>query len=210
MEDEINETNKDGLESTGADVDTSPKGGDNKDAGTKEVVFDELPDEIKKYIDRERTRASKTAREHALSDPQLRETIKTELEREAQMSAEEKLQAREKEIMKKSSELSAREYLMKNGNLFGDNLESALDFVVTTDKNETLARSEKYVQTLQKMVEVATDVKVKELLKAQPKPQRSGKTNKAFKDMSFDERLKLKQTDPSRYNTEMQKTKARI
>ncbi len=126
------------------------------------------------------------------------------------MSAEEKLQAREQDLMKKTSELSAREYLMKEGNLFGTDLESALEFVVTTNTDETLAKSQKYVQTLQKIVETATDSKVKELIKGQPKPQTKGTHGKAFKDMSFDERVQLKNADPSRYYAEMDKLKTRI
>lgn len=177
----------------------------------KELSFDDLDDDVKRLIDKERTKASKTARQNAFKDPQFRESIKAQLEKEAQMSAEEKLRAKEESIMRKTSELSAREYLMKNGNLFGDDLEDALDFVVTTDVDATLEKSQKYVSTLQKMINSATEKKVQDLIKNQPKPREKTETRvKAFKDMTYNERVQLKQTDPSRFQTEMNKLKSRI
>jgi len=185
-----------------------PKGGEGKEPETK-VVFDELDDSIKRFIDQERTKASKTAREKAVKDPQLRESIRQQLKKEAQMSAEEKLRIQEEEIMKKTSELSAREYLMKEGNLFGEDLEDGLAFVVSTDKDATLAKSEKYVETLNKMITKATQREVTRLTK-QPKPKTKSTQPKAFKDMSFDERVKLKEADPARYKAEMAKVQSKI
>lgn len=192
------------------EVDTEPKGADTQpNTEPREIVFDELDDDIKKFIDRERTKASKTAREKAYKDPQFRESVRREVEEEAKLSAEDKLRIKEEAIMRKASELSAKAYLMQEANLFGEELDDALELIVSTDEEKTLAKAEKYVKTLKKMVTNATELEVAKLVK-QPKPKTQSTQPKAFKDMSFDERVKLKQTDPARYKAEMAKVQSKI
>ena len=176
----------------------------------KEIVFDELDDNIKRYIDQERTKASKTAREHALKDPNIRDRIKAELEKDAQMTVEQKLQAREHDLAIKSSGLVAREYLMTNGGLTGEDLDEALSFVVSDNEEKTLANSESYVTSLKRMIDKATDIKVKEIMQSQPKPKTGKTVNKAFKDMNYNERLAFKQSDPTRFKEEQAKLEVNI
>lgn len=194
-----------GVDSTNTNVEPN-----NTNVEPKEIVFDELDDNIKKFIDRERTKASKTAREHALKDPKIREKLRSELEAEAKLTAEQKLQIEMEKVSRKTNELTAREYLMKNGNLSGDDLDTALTFVVSTDEAETLSKVESYVTSLQKIINSATEKKVQEIMKSQPKPKTQKTVTKAFKDMNYNERLELKQADPSRYKAEMDKIKTRI
>lgn len=194
-----------GVDSTNTNVEPN-----NTNVEPKEIVFDELDDNIKKFIDRERTKASKTAREHAFKDPKIREKLRAELEAEAKLTAEQKLQIEMEKVSRKANELTAREYLMKNGNLSGDDLDTALTFVVSTDEAETLSKVESYVTSLQKIINSATEKKVQEIMKSQPKPKTQKTVTKAFKDMNYNERLELKQADPSRYKAEMDKIKTRI
>ena len=98
---------------------------------------------------------------------------------------------------------------MQEANLFGEQLDDVLELIVSTDEEATLNKAEKYVNTLKKIVTIATESEVAKLVK-QPKPKTQSTQPKSFKDMSFDERVKLKQTDQARYKAEMAKVQSKI
>jgi len=176
----------------------------------KKVDFDSLPDEIKRFIDQERTKASNTAREkakrEALKDPDIIKAITAQVEEEAKMTAEEKASKILKEAILRENKLDAREKLVKAGIMGDDHLPKLLDLVVTEDKTATLERTDVIVNLYTALVESGIEAKTREQLKNQPKPKTPDTVTKEFKDMSYNERLALKEKDPARYKAEMAKT----
>jgi len=186
-----------------------PDGEDEANTEPKEIIFSELSPEIQKFIDQQRTKASDTARKNAVNDPSLREQIRLQAEADAQLTVEQKLELRTAELDKRDNELTARKILM-NGGLAGEDLEDALLFVVNNDATKTLELSEKYINSMNRRVDTATELKVASLIKKQPKPKQTHTTAKAFKDMTYSERVEVKQTDPSRFKEEQSKLASKI
>lgn len=187
------------------------KGGQNEPA--KEIKFDDLDPEIQRFIDQERTSASRTSRERALrdavNDPEIEKAIRERIIREDSMTLDEKLVTREKAIALRENRLEAREKLVEAG-LVGDELTDVLELLVTDDLNDTMSRAEIFVTTFNEAVAKATEAKTRELVKGIPKPKVSQTSAKPFKDLSFKERAELKERDPSRYNAEMEKLSKKI
>lgn len=191
-----------------------PKGNEDDTKKTpEEVKFEDLPEEVRKFIDRERTKASKTAREkarrEALEDPELKKSIREQLEKEANMSAEEKIQEMANSIAKRENRLDAKERLQDAG-LKGDELTDILELVVSEDRESTMAKTDRFVRLFKSSLDSALEAKTKELVKGTPKPKSNSAPAKSFKDMSFDERAQLKKSDPARYEAEMKKSRTRI
>lgn len=71
-----------------------------------------LPPEVQAIIDRERTQASKTARANALkdaaTDPQIQAAVRAQLEKEAQMTADDRVAEKERELDQKQVALDIR------------------------------------------------------------------------------------------------------
>lgn len=206
VDEKVDET----VESTEPSGDDAKKG---KSKETEEVKFDDLPENVRKFIDRERTKASNTAREkakkEAMKDPEIQKTIREQLEQEANMTAEEKMQETMKEVAKRENQLDAREMLQENG-IKGDELKEVLDLVVSEDRDNTIGKTERFIKLFKNSVATATEEKTRELIKSTPKPKTNTSSTKSFKDMSFDERAELKKSDPSRYKAELDKTRRRI
>ncbi len=181
---------------------------------TEEVVFDTLPDNVKRFIDQERTKASKTSREKAmrdaLNDPDVVTAIKTKIETEANLSAEERLSQRAKDIALKESRVEARELLVKNGIVNKDEIEGVLSLIVSDNLGDTLTRANTFVTLFNATVASETERKTKGILKDTPKPQNSPTSTKSFKDMGFDERMQLKSKDPAKFEAEMAKVRSTI
>lgn len=196
-------------------VNPEPKGAEptNPTPKKKEIVFDELDDDVKAFIDQQRTQASRTAREKALrdavKDPEIKKAIRTEIEEEAKLSAEEKVRQREQQISLRENRIEAREKLIAAG-ITGEGLVKVLDFVVTDDKDTTLSKTETFVNTFTAMVASAAEAKTKELIKQTPKPKTNVTVPKEFKEMTFEERKNLMETDPARYKAELAKITSRI
>lgn len=182
---------------------------------TPEVVlkFEDLDPEVQKFVDRERTQASKTAREKAMRDAlgndDIRNAIKAELEAEATLTAEQKLERRNKELDLKANRVDAREKLVQGG-LVGEDLNEALELVVTEDSEATIAKVNKFLELVNRAVSSETEKLNRESLRKTPKPNASPPVTKEFKDMGFEERIQLSEKDPSRYKAEMEKLRSKI
>lgn len=197
------------------ETETEPKGAEEetKKADKKEIVFDELDDEVKRFIDQQRTQASKTAREKALrdavKDPEIQQAIRAQLEEEAKLTAEERVAQKEKAISERENRIEAREKLVEAG-ITGEDLTKVLQFVVSVDKDTTLERTQSFIDTFSAMVESATTAKTRELIKGTPKPKTSATTTKDFKDMDSNEREALKRADPAKFKAEAEKLRKKI
>lgn len=179
----------------------------------EEVKFEDLPPAVQKYVDRERNKASMTAREKAkrdaLKDPDVRTALKAELEADATLTAEQKVERRMQEALAIENKALARERLVENG-IVGEDLQEILELVVTTDSETTMAKVDKFVSLVKKAVNTESEKLTRTALRQSPKPQTTPTETKAFKDMTFDERQKLKATDYSRFKAEMEKLRVKI
>ena len=179
----------------------------------EEIKFEDLSPEIQKFIDRERGKASMTAREKArrdaLKDPDIRKTLQDELEAEATLTAEQKVERRLKEALTIESRALAREKLVDNG-ITGEELSEILELVVTDDKDATLARVDKFAGVVKKALEKEQERNTRKALQNTPKPKTQTTETKDFKDMGFEERMKLKEADPAKYKAEMEKLRTKI
>ncbi len=179
----------------------------------EEVKFETLPPEVQRFVDRERTKASLTAREKAkrdaLKDPDIRTALKAELEAEATLTAEQKVERRMQEALAIENRALAREKLVENG-IVGEDLQEILELVVTTDSETTMAKVDKFVNLVKKAVNAESEKLTRAALRQSPKPQTTPTETKAFKDMTFDERQKLKATDYARFKAEMEKLRVKI
>jgi predicted lipase len=179
----------------------------------EEIKFEDLSPEIQKFIDRERGKASMTAREKArrdaLKDPDIRKTLQEELEAEATLTAEQKVERRLKEALTIESRALAREKLVDNG-ITGEELSEILELVVTDDKDATLARVDKFAGVVKKALEKEQERNTRKALQNTPKPKTQTTETKDFKDMGFEERMKLKEADPAKYKAEMEKLRTKI
>lgn len=197
----------------------APEPNDGKDNPTgagkapEEIKFEDLPPEVQKFVDRERLRASTTAREkakrEALNDPDIKNAIKAELEAEATLTAEQKVERRLKEAQTIENRALAREKLV-NGGFVGDALEEILSLVVSDDVEATNAKVDKFLNVVKNAVESESERRTREALRKTPKPVVNSTNTKEFKDMGFEERMKLRETDPQRYNAEMEKLRVKI
>ena len=180
---------------------------------TEEIKFEDLAPNIQKFVDRERTKASTTARDKALRDalhnPDIQKAIKTELEAEATLTAEQKLERRSKELDLKSNKVDAREKLVAGG-LVGEDLNEALEIVVSDDPVTTQARVDKFLNVIKKAVTSESERSKRESLRNTPKPNTGVTVTKEFKDMNFEERIKLRDIDPTKYKLEMDKLRTKI
>jgi len=147
------------------------------DNGTGEEVkaFDPktLSPEVQKYIDQQRTTASKTAAENArkkaLTDPEIVKSIREQVELEATQTAEEKNIQREKILLETEQKLSirqnkldAKERLVTSG-FNGLESDSILDVIATSNSETTLANTDMLIEAIGNIV-TARVAKEKETL----------------------------------------------
>lgn len=190
-----------------------PIEGDKGKPKETEVKFDDLDDSIKRFIDQERTNASRTAREKALKEavdnPEIVTAITERITREQNMTLDEKVTERERAVALRENSLEAREKLLEAG-LVGEDLTEVLTLIVDENLDSTLNRAQIFVEKFNDAVTRATEAKTKELVQSIPKPKVTGTQAKAFKDMNFEERANLKKQDPARYEAERAKRSSKI
>lgn len=202
---QIKETEELGTEVQDTEVEQNdaPVTESNENAKPKEKInFNDLPDEIKQYIDGERTRASKKARARALRDPELLEKAKQMVAEEAELTAEQKFQQLADELAYQKNQLLVEKQLQKSG-IDVDEVEGLIDMLVTKDSEKTMENTEKFVTTMQSAIESAIAKQRKANLKDMPTPKNKVPKGKAFKDMNYKERQELKEADPERFKREM-------
>lgn len=180
---------------------------------TEEIKFEDLAPEVQRFIDRERGKASMTAREKAkrdaLKDPDVRKALQEELEAEATLTAEQKVERRLREAQTIENRAIAREKLVESG-ITGEELSEILELVVTDDQEATLAKVEKFAGVVKKAVEKEQERNTRKALQQTPKPKSQNTETKEFKDMGFEERMRLKEADPAKYKAEMEKLRTKI
>jgi len=178
-----------------------------------EIRFEDLTPSQQKYVDQERNKASKTAREKtrrdALTDPDIRKAISAELEAEATLTAEQKVERRLQEAYTIENRSLAREKLVENG-IIGDDLTEILEMVVTPNAEATMAKVDKFVNIVKNRLKVEEAQRTRKSLLNTPVPHNAPTETKPFKEMSWDERSKLKDTDHARYLKEMDKLRTKI
>jgi hypothetical protein len=179
----------------------------------KPVTWDDLTDEQKRYVDQERTKASQTARENAKKDPKFIEEVKKSLEPVIQQTAEQKLQARLDELAVRANKMEAMEVLRKSG--LGDEaiqsiVEDAELDIVSPDRDKTLARVSKLGELFKSSLEKSIAEQTKKAAAGIQTPKTAVPVNKAFKDMTFEERAELKKKDPARFEIEQKALSSKI
>jgi hypothetical protein len=135
--------------------------------------------------------------------------LQEELEAEATLTAEQKVERRMKEALTIENRALAREKLVDSG-ITGEELSEILELVVTDDKDATLARVDKFAGVVKKALEKEQERNTRKALQNTPKPKTQTTETKDFKDMGFEERMKLKEADPAKYKAEMEKLRTKI
>lgn len=177
------------------------------------VEFDKLPENIRKFVDQERTKASTTAREKAkrdaLNDPEVVSAIKTRIETEANLTAEQKVANQMKEVAQRENRMDAKEILVANG-IVGEQLEGVLKMVVVDSHDDTVARANEFITLFKASVASEAERTARDNLRTTPKPQNTPTPTKAFKDMNWKEREELMNKDPKRYERELNAIRSKI
>ncbi len=130
--------------------------------------------------------------------------IREEITRELTMSEEEKEKQRQAEFEQKVRELNLRENtvlakdILGEANLDAEDLEIALQFVVSDDADGTESRAKQYLSTLNKY-----ETKLKEDLKNKTPNPKAPPTDTVSKDdfdkMTYAEKYKFKTENPEAY-----------
>ena len=180
-----------------------------KENGAKPVVFSELSPEIQKYIDQERTKASKTARENASKDPDILAKVKQSVEDEAKLTVEQLYAKKLDELTIHENTLNAKE-LLHNGGLDDDDITDIIPLIVSKDSDKTKENAEKFVNAFNSAVEKNVSTQMQNKLKQTFKPKTPVSISKDFKDLTYSERLELSKTDPARFKIESTASSAHI
>lgn len=138
--------------------------------------------EVMSLIDKERTKASKSATENArakfLQDEsiykELEPKFKEKFEKEAQMSAEDKYAQREKELEERTNKLQfdensilVKKTFVEKG-LNDDYFEKSKDFIVSSNKEQTKTNLDKFFSILDPMANEMAGKQIKEKLNTFP------------------------------------------
>lgn len=179
----------------------------------EEVTFEKLPLKIQKFVDQERSRASNTARERATRDavknPEVRRVIGAELEAEATLTVEQRVERRLKEAQTIENRAFAREKLVEGG-IVGEALDKCLKLAVTDDNVATMANIDDILGVVTKMVAGDTERRNKTALHNTPIPTANITETKPFKEMTYEERRKLNASNPAKFKVEMEKLRTKI
>lgn len=173
------------------------------------IKFEDFTPEQQAFIDRERTKASKTAREHAIKDPELISKAKELVESEARMTVEQKYEKMLADLSLRENSLIVKDKL-RAGGVAEEAIEDVLGLLVNADAEKTLSNTDKFLATFKSAVEGAVSTKMQTAMKTIEKPKVTPPVTKAYKDMSYAERQTLKETDPTRFYAEMKAVSSKI
>lgn len=143
-----------------------------------------LTDEMKAYIDQQRTQASKTAYDNAYkklqSDDEFISNIKSQLEEQARLSGEEKLKLEREKLDDERKKLKveknmfdSKSYLMNNG-LPEEHVNNFLGFLVSEDSEKTKNNLESFVNSYKTTLESQVTKVKEDLLHNIDKPNQGG------------------------------------
>jgi len=174
--------------------------------GEEKKAFDPsaLDPEVQKYIDQQRTQASKTARDNArkklMNDPDFRNNIRDEIQREENLTAEEKLleqqkllEESERKLTLRQNKLEAKERLVTSGLTGLDDIDGILDAVTTTDPEITLSNVDGFIEAVEKIV-IARVTKEKQALLQNGYEVKTGTKGAKTLQSQYDEAVKNKDT----------------
>lgn len=133
-----------------------------------------LPPEVQRYIDQQRTQASQTAYKNALkdaeNDPKILEKVSAKLAEDARMSAEEKVQrerdaleAEKQSLQVERNSITATSALVAEG-IDRDVAAAIVPFVTTADPNATAENVKSFLTAFNGAVEAKVEAVKTELL----------------------------------------------
>lgn len=144
------------------------------EAPTLTIDPDNLPADVQAIIDRERTKASQTARANALKDaakdPKIQAQVRAALEEEARMTADERVAQKERELEQKQLEIDVRRNtLTVESMLIGDGIEkeSAIALaaaLATADEKLSTKQAEAFIASFRTAVDTQVTALKNELL----------------------------------------------
>ena len=163
-----------------------------------------LSPEIQKYIDQQRTNASKTsaenARKKAITDPEIVKSIREQVEKEANQTVEEKNIQREKDLLEteqrlsiRQNKLDAKERLVTSG-FNGLESDSILDVIATSDSEITLANTDMLIDAIGTIVAARVAKEKETLLQGGFDVQSGGSDTTKTLQMQYDEAKKNNNT----------------
>ena len=162
----------------------------------------EITPEIQKIIDRRVTEASKTAYNNAYEklqkDASFIDSIKTQLEEEAKLSAEEKLAVERKKLeADKLANACARNELLVAKKLAplgldDDTTNFLIKTLVTSDEKATTTKTDSFVEMLEKIVSAKVESEMKATANNITKPNTGGEgiTKKESLELAYKEASK--------------------
>lgn len=173
-----------------------------------------LSPEALAWVDRQRTNASKTARKNAkeelLKDPEVLKDI----ERRANMTAEEKIKLQEDILIAKQREIALKEnsFIVRDAisglGLDHDAQSYITNLLVKEDADITGKETKLFVDTFDKLVNAKVDAIIKEKYKDNlPPKEGDAPKRKALKDMTYNEIIEFKAKDPEAYAREIKNIK---
>lgn len=136
----------------------------------------DLSPEALRYLDQQRTQASKTASEKARakleSDPEFVRTMRERIEAENNLTLEEKLAEKNKEISEREAlinirdnKITVKEKLITSGiSADSEGFEALLETVTTSDQAQSLKNAETIVSIMDKIIKTSVDKAKTELL----------------------------------------------
>lgn len=177
------------------------------------VAFDpnNISPEVQKYVDQQRTQASKSAaanaRKKLMQDESFREQIQQEIEAAQNLTVEEKIQQREAEIQKKVDELSVRENsltttksLLEHG-ITGEDADALAQILTTADSEVSVNNVETFTRLFDEAVKASTEKMKQELLQnghtvttngGKGTPSYQDRYNSAKEAGNFSEQIRVK------------------
>lgn len=160
-------------------------------------------------LDRARTEASITARNNA--EKELREKIRKELEEEAKLTAEEKARKDfENELNKlKEEKLELNKdrarVILKEAGFDLENSKDLINSIVSDDKEDTIKKANLLATQFKLNLEALRKSDREQMVKNTETPKVSKTQGKEWKDMSYEERLNLKEKNPTLYKEYLDK-----
>lgn len=160
-------------------------------------------------LDRARTQASQTARANA--EKELREQIRKELEAEAKMTAEEKakrdFEQQVANLREERKELNRDRAvnILKEAGLDIDNSKYILESIVSDNKEDTVSKATAIANEFKINIEALRQKDAENRVKTVEAPKTTTEKVKSWENMSYEERLALKEKNPTLYAENVRK-----
>lgn len=183
----------------------------NEDKEEKTFDPNTMTEEMKAYVADQIALAVKTTRESAISDPDIIESVKASLKKEADKTAEERVLEKLAELNKKEATLEARNVFTKGG-VPEELIETYINLSLSDDVDKTVQKANSLVEAYTSAFNKGKDTGLqsqKQNLSPPPIDSSKGK-NKSFKDMTMEERMELKKNNPAKFEEEFNRLQYRF